>query len=133
MLLMLEDDADRVRRFRAVCDALAIDLRIWRNAKRMCREVGPLLESAAVISLDHDLEPDADGVDPGDGYAVAKFLVSQPVVRPVIVHSSNRERSTWMLGEFELAGWPCRSVYPLGEDWIEVDWRRAVNRSLQRR
>lgn len=129
---MLEDDADRVSRFRSVCETLAVELRIWRNAARMCREIGPLLPSAALISLDHDLEPEADGLDPGDGYAVAKFLVSQPVVRPVIVHSSNRERSTWMLGEFELAGWPCCGVYPLGDDWIEVDWRRAV-RNIRKR
>lgn len=132
MLLLLEDDPDRLVRFRRVCDSLGIEMKVWRNAATMNLEIGGWLEPATVISLDHDLEPDSDGLDPGDGYAVAKFLTSQPIVRPVIVHSSNRERSTWMVGEFELAGWPCRSVYPLGEDWIEVDWRRAVKHELSR-
>jgi hypothetical protein len=37
-----------------------------------------------------------------------------------------------MAGEFELAGWRCWRVAPLGHDWIEVDWRLRVNRLLKR-
>jgi hypothetical protein len=36
-----------------------------------------------------------------------------------------------MAGEFELAGWPFVRVAPIGDDWIELDWRRAVKRLLK--
>ena len=134
MLLMLEDNAERVRRFAEALRTIdpALPLLVWRDARAMVREVGPHLSSARVISLDHDLEAPPGAPDPGDGLEVAKFLVSQPAVRPVIIHSSNGQRSTWMAGEFELAGWPCWQVAPLGEDWVEVDWRRLVRRLLRR-
>jgi hypothetical protein len=53
-------------------------------------------------------------------------LVSQPIMRPVIVHSSNSERASWMAGEFDLAGWRHWRVAPIGDDWIESDWRQVV-------
>jgi len=134
MLLMLEDNDERVQRFTEVLHALdpALPLVVWRDAKVMIREVGPFLRVARLISLDHDLEPQEGAADPGDGLEVAKFLVSQPIRCPVIIHSSNGERSTWMAGEFELAGWRFWRVAPLGEDWVEVDWRRLVKRLLKR-
>jgi hypothetical protein len=134
MLLMLEDDIERVERFTAVLRRLdsSIALKVWRNAHTMMQEAGPLLPSAVLISLDHDLEPEPGGTDPGDGYLVAKWLTAQPVVRPVIVHSSNGERSTWMAGEFDLAGWRHWRVAPLGDDWIESDWRHVVRRLLKK-
>ena len=85
----------------------------------MIREAGPLLPSTVLISLDHDLEPEPGGSDPGDGYMVAQWLVSQPIVRPVIVHSSNGARSTWMAGAFDVEGWRHYRVSPLGDDWVE--------------
>jgi hypothetical protein len=134
MLLMLEDDVERVNRFKEVVRAIDpnLQLMIWRNAKVMVHEIGTYLPNAKLISLDHDLEPDKDGSDPGDGLEVVKFLVSQPVIRPVIIHSSNSDRSIWMEGEFELAGWQCWKVAPLGEDWVEVDWRRVARRLLRK-
>lgn len=134
MLLLLEDDNERLKRFTSVFRTLAPDvpLRVWRDAHDMIREAAPLLPSAVVISLDHDLEPEPGGSDPGDGYMVAQWLVSQPIVRPVIVHSSNRARSTWMAGAFELEGWRHYSVAPIGDDWIELDWRMIVRRILSR-
>lgn len=134
MLLMLEDDAERVARFTAVLQALAPELRlqVWRDAHSMIREAGTLLPSTALISLDHDLEPDHDGADPGEGYMVAQWLVSQPIVRPVIVHSSNSERARWMAGAFDLAGWKHWRVPALGDDWIESDWRSVVRHILRK-
>jgi hypothetical protein len=128
MLLMLEDDSERLARFAATLRAIdpELPLQSWRDSHVMIREVGPLLKSAKLISLDHDLEPEPGAADPGDGLAVAKFLVSQPVICPVIVHSSNSERSRWMAGEFDLAGWPHCRVAPFGDDWIETDWRAIV-------
>ncbi len=134
MLLLLEDDAERLSRFAAVLRALDPELpvRVWRDARTMIREAGPLLESVALISLEHDLVAEPGGPDPGDGYIVAQWLTAQPLVRPVIVHSSNGERSAWMAGEFDLAGWRHWRVAPLGDDWVESDWRRVVRRLLKR-
>ncbi len=132
MLLMLEDNAERLERFAAVLRTIdaALPLRVWRDAHVMIREAGPLLGASRLISLDHDLESEPGEPDLGDGYLVAKWLVSQPTVRPVIVHSSNSERSAWMAGEFELAGWRHWRVAPLGDDWIEADWRVVVEHVL---
>jgi hypothetical protein len=134
MLLMLEDNAERVERFTRTLRRIApaMPLLVWRDASTMIREVGAHLPAAQVISLDHDLEPVEGGPDPGDGLEVVKFLVSQPVKCPVIIHTSNGDRGSWMAGEFELAGWRYWRVAPIGEDWIELDWRRLVKRLLRR-
>jgi hypothetical protein len=134
VLLMLEDDAERLARFATVLRALdpELSLRVWRDAHAMIREAGPLLPTAALISLDHDLEPEPGGPDPGDGYMVAQWMVGQPVVRPVIIHTSNGQRASWMAGAFDLAGWRHWRVAPLGDDWVEADWRRVVRRLLRR-
>jgi hypothetical protein len=134
LLLMLEDDAERVARFRATFPSVAPgwELMIWRDARRMAREAFAFLDRPCLLSLDHDLDPESPGDEPGDGMELVRALVAQPIVRPVIIHSSNRERSTWMGGELELAGWRYWSVYPLGDDWIEVDWARLVRRLVRR-
>jgi hypothetical protein len=38
-----------------------------------------------------------------------------------------------MMGEFEVGGWPFHRVVPIGDDWIEQDWRLLVQRLLKRR
>lgn len=132
MILMLEDAADRIARFTLAIRRIdaSLQLKVWRDAGRMVREVGAFLPSARLISLDHDLDPEPDGPpDPGDGLMVAKALVAHPQPCPVIIHSSNGTRSEWMAGEFELAGWSYRRVAPIGEGWIEEYWR-AVARDL---
>jgi len=135
MLLMLEDDRERIERFTAALKSVDPSLRlvVWRSARAMVREVGPFLPSARLISLDHDLEPqEGDSDDPGDGIEVAKFLAERPPVCPVIVHSSNGTRSDWMVGEFELGGWDFKRVAPIGDDWIEAYWRVVVKKLLKR-
>jgi hypothetical protein len=134
MLLMLEDDHERIERFTAVLTVIApsLPLVIWRSAKKMVREVEPFLPSACLISLDHDLEPqEGDLEDPGDGIDVARFLAGRAPFCPVIVHSSNGTRSGWMMGEFELGGWEAHRVAPIGEDWIESYWRVVVRKLLR--
>lgn len=132
MILMLEDDADRLQRFNAVlrCFTPELPLKTWRNAHAMIREAGPFIATASLICLDHDLERELGESDPGDGYMVTKWLVSQRVAKPVIVHSSNTERALWMVGEFELAEWRHWRVAPIGDDWVEVDWLHLVRRVL---
>ncbi|MBX9737130.1 MAG: hypothetical protein K2X32_09415 [Phycisphaerales bacterium] len=124
LVLLLEDDRNRVDRMRAALGP-QVDLRVWSSARRMIDECAPLLDAAALISLDHDLES-VDGDDPGDGVEMAKYLVTTQKVLPVIIHTSNAERGRWMVGEFELAGWPLRRVLPFGERWIETEWLAEV-------
>src|SRR5207248_5845901 len=111
-----------------------LPLVVWADAWRMIQEIESFLPSAVLISLDHDLDPPESDPrhDPGDGMEVARFLAARPRVCPVIVHSSNRERSTWMMGEFELGKWKAYRVAPIGNDWIEVDWVVRVRRLLRR-
>jgi hypothetical protein len=134
MLLMLEDDRERIERFTAALKAVdpLMPLVIWRSAKTMIREVEPFLPSARLMSLDHDLEPwEGDVGDPGDGIEAAKFLAERPPVCPVIIHTSNGPRSDWMIGEFELGEWRYNRVAPIGDDWIEAYWRVVVRKLLK--
>lgn len=133
MLLMLEDDPERLERFSAVLRdiAPAVPIRSWRNAFTMTKEAGLLLPSATVISLDHDLEPDDSGVDPGEGYQLIQWLVAQPIMRQVVIHTSNSPRAQWMAGACDLAGWNHYRVAPLGDDWIETDWRYVIRRLIK--
>ncbi len=129
MLVMLEDDHERVERFTATLKAVdpSMALMVWRSARRMIREVETFLPAARLISLDHDLEPgEGETEDRGDGIDVAKFLAARPPVCPVIIHSSNSSRSDWMIGEFELGAWRYKRVAPIGDDWIESYWRAVV-------
>jgi hypothetical protein len=133
---MLEDNVERVERFTAILKQIdpALPLRVWRNAWTMIREVEAYLPDARLISLDHDLDPkEGDPCDPGTGWDLVKVLAALPAVCPVIVHSSNRERSDWMCGEFELSGWKHHRVAPIGDDWIEQHWSRVVRRLLKGR
>ena len=136
MLLMLEDNTERIERFTAVLHQLdpALELCVWRNAWKMIREVEPLLPLARLISLDHDLDPEeGSDADPGTGWDLTKVLAALPPCCPVILHTSNGERGTWMMGEFHLGGWEYHRVAALGDDWIEEHWRRVVRRLLRRR
>jgi hypothetical protein len=132
---MLEDSAERLAHFTLAVQMVApgVPLRTWRSAHVMVREVSEFLPAARLISLDHDLDPEeGDPADPGDGLDVVRFLVQHPQPCPVILHTSNRQRSDWMAGEFELAGWRYHRVAPLGDDWIEEHWRPVAMRLLRR-
>lgn len=135
MVLILEDDTARVARFRAVLAELApgLELRVWLDAHGFVREAGPLVAAAPFVSLDHDLEPAPGAPDPGDGYQVACWLADRPDCPPVVIHTSNGPRAEWMAGALDLGGKRHVRVAPLGDDWIEVDWRHAARRVLRRR
>jgi hypothetical protein len=132
MILVLEDDQNRIDRFHAALRLIApaAQILIWRSAKQMIQEVGPYLPSALLISLDHDLYPlPGETEDLGDGLEVAKFLAQRKPACPIIIHSTNGERRRMMAGEFELEGIEARIVAPMGDDWIEGYWAEVV-RSL---
>lgn len=130
---MLEDNAERIERFATTLTDTAPNLewKVWRDAHVMMREAEPWLSSAKIISLDHDLEEEPGESDLGTGYDVVKWLTTHPAVCPVIIHSSNGERSSWMAGELDLGGWCHYRVVPFGDDWIERDWKQMVRRLLR--
>jgi hypothetical protein len=135
MILILEDNDERVRQFRAAAAAVApgVPVRIWRTAHAMMADLADCLGNASLISLDHDLNPlPADADDPGCGYEIAQLLGQLIPCCPVIIHTSNGERGTWMEGELSRAGWAYDRVYPYGDDWIEKQWAPVLRRRLGR-
>jgi hypothetical protein len=134
-LLILEDDADRTAAFIATAARLGLTPRVWPGAANMLTQIEPFLTSARLITLDNDPDPNLppDAPDPGEGIDVARWLAARSPVCPVIVHTSNTFRGDAMEGELELAGWRCRRVAPIGDDWIEVDWYLAAKKLTRRK
>jgi hypothetical protein len=135
MICILEDDEQRTRQFLAAAKAIApgLPVRIWRSAHAMIQDLPTCLAGASLISLDHDLAPcDATEPDPGCGHDVAQFLQDLNPTCPVIIHTSNVERGTWMIGALSLGGWTYERVYPFGDSWIETEWLPVVARLLTR-
>ena len=133
-LLMLEDSGERLARFKAVLSETAPELAWvnWRDAHRMIRECPPYLASCVLICLDHDLDTVPGEADPGDGLDVARFLAPLRPACTILIHTSNGDRATRMVGEFQL--YECRvfTILPLGADWIERYWRGRVEALMAR-
>jgi ADP-ribosylglycohydrolase len=124
-ILILEDNDERISGFRAAIVRLGegYELKVWHDAHAMVAECEAFFSTAALISLDHDLDlrPGATG-DPGTGMDVARSLADFLPVCPVILHSSNADRAWSMHNELRFAGWTAERVGPLGTDWIETTW-----------
>jgi len=132
-IILLEDDADRVRAFEAAVAELGegCRLRAWRDANRMIAEIQEALPDAALISLDHDLTKEhPDSPDPGDGLQVAEFLGRLPRICPVILHTSNGDRVWSMHNEFRFGGWEAERVMPYGTEWIRESWLPLARKLL---
>lgn len=132
-ILILEDNDERIAGFRKVITALGRDfeLRVWRDAPSMCAECEEFFPTAALISLDHDLNPQPGATaDPGTGLDAAQFLADFLPVCPVLIHSSNTDRAYSMQNELRFAGWVADRVGPLGADWIETSWLRRAREFL---
>lgn len=162
-VLILDDDNRRVDRFRRVVADMKPrpEVHVWHTAHGMIRDLDKHLSDAAVLSLDHDLEPldaasraaqlrELRGTtreiggkssipggtstsprdDPGDGLDVARHLAGLSPACPVILHSSNADRTERMIGTLDLAGWRTVRVPPWGDDWIEVHWAHVVRTLL---
>jgi ADP-ribosylglycohydrolase len=132
-LLILEDNDERIAAFHKTAALLGegFDLKIWCDAASMCAECESYFSSAALISLDHDLNPRPGGAtDPGTGLDVAQFLGDFLPVCPVLIHSSNTDRVYSMHNELRFAGWTVDRVGPLGSDWIETSWLKRVRELL---
>jgi ADP-ribosylglycohydrolase len=132
-ILILEDNDERIAAFQRAVASLGpeFELKIWRDVPSMQADCEQYFPTAALISLDHDLNP-APGVagDPGCGVDVARFLGDFMPVCPVVIHSSNTDRVYSMDNELRFAGWKTDRVGPMGPDWIETSWLKRVRQVL---
>jgi ADP-ribosylglycohydrolase len=132
-ILLLEDNQERCANFIEASQQLgeAYELKIWRDAHSMCAECETFFPTAALICLDHDLNPmPSTTADPGTGLDVARFLGDFLPVCPVLLHSSNTDRVYSMHNELRFAGWTIDHVGPLGARWIESSWLPRVREVL---
>lgn len=131
-ILILEDNQERRDGFSAILRDLVPDCEIvyWNNARIMTEDLLGHLENARFISLDHDLNEVDASENAGDGLLVAEFLAGQSPCCPVVVHSSNYERSLSMVNELSYAKWHVERVGPVCEDWITSLWKPVVVRLL---
>jgi ADP-ribosylglycohydrolase len=132
-ILILEDNDERVAAFEKTAATLGGDfeLKIWRDAPTMIAECEAFFATAALISLDHDLNPQPGvTIDPGTGLDVAKFLAECRPVCPIIIHSTNADRAYSMFNELRFAGWIVERVGPIGTDWIETMWLKKAREFL---
>jgi ADP-ribosylglycohydrolase len=133
-ILILEDNEDRIAAFQETIATLGSDfeVRIWRDAPSMIAECEHFFPEAALISLDHDLNPlPGVTIDPGTGVDVARFLGDFVPVCPVLIHSSNTDCAWSMHNELRFAGWTVDRVGPLGQEWIQTSWLRRVRELIK--
>jgi len=132
-ILILEDNDERIVGFQNAVRVLEqpFALKVWRDAHSMIRECAEFFPAAALICLDHDLNPMPGFIgDPGSGLDVARFLGDFPPVCPVLIHSSNTDLVWSMHNELRFAGWIVDRVGPLGSDWIATSWLARVRQLL---
>ncbi len=123
MLIMLEDDLDRIARFKAVLSSRQISYEHARTAHGFIRLYQAQVQAPILIGLDHDLFADNDDdPDPGDGRDVASFLATQVPLAPILIHSTNADAADSMLYTLTDAGWRVDRIAPIGHDWIEAYW-----------
>jgi hypothetical protein len=73
-ILILEDNEERIVAFQKTVAMLGdgFELKVWRDAPSMCAECENFFPDAALISLDHDLNPmPGTTTDPGTGFALS--------------------------------------------------------------
>lgn len=128
-LLMLEDDADRIARFKSVIESRtpSATLTVYRTAHLFIDAYSKLSEPPTLIALDHDLFVDSpNDPDPGDGRDVARFLAELPPACPILIHSTNAAAADSMLFALRDAGWIVERIAPLGGGWIEEYWQSVA-------
>jgi hypothetical protein len=140
-VLILEDKPEHQAEFERLAPTLGeeFEVLIWDDANRMRSECERFLPRAALISLEHDLDcQPGTRVDPGSGLDMAKFLgldmakflAEKRPVCPVIVHTSNTDRSYSILNELRFADWRVDRVGQVGQQWIEKYWTAKAKELL---
>lgn len=131
-ILILEDNDERIAGFeQAVATLDELELKVWRDAPTMIAECEAYFATTALISLDHDLNPQPGATaDPGTGLEVAQYLGDFLPVCPVLIHSSNTDRAYSMQNELRFASWIVDRIGPIGTNWIETTWQRRVRELL---
>ncbi len=129
-LVVLEDDARRIRAMQSALQTAEIDfdVRWFDHAGDFCAWIQQNLEDTVGVSLDHDLDSIVGNVDePGDGSDVVEWLVSQGIKLPVCIHSSNATAAPAMHLQLALAGWNDLVLAPFADaaQWI-VDIRKLL-------
>jgi len=129
LLLMLEDESNRLERFTKLLDTLGetVEFRHWRTASGFIAGFDNADRVPSLICLDHDLFTDhRDDPDPGDGRDVALHMSNTAPQCHVIIHSSNGHAADSMLFTLEDANWDVEKIGPIGRDWIEAYWWPTV-------
>jgi DNA-binding NtrC family response regulator len=122
-VLILEENAERRAEFQRVARTMGLEVKAWDDALAMQSECEHYFPEAALISLEHDL-------DRGTGLDVAKFLAERKPVCPVIVHTSNTDRSFSIMNELRFANWMVDRVGPIGERWVDKYWAKKAREFL---
>ena len=133
-ILILEDNEERIADFRKAVGQLGngYHFKIWRDAHSMRAECEGFFETAALISLDHDLYKDLPSdPDPGTGRMIADLLSKRNPVCPVIVHSTNPDASWGMFNVLTSANWKVELVHHLNQPaWIEEQWLPVASKLI---
>jgi len=132
-IVILEDNQDRQQAMR---DCLTdrfhqYEVVFFDNASEACSYLESNLESALILSLDHDLEfkPANDDrmQDPGTGRDVADLLASKRPTCPIIIHTTNTVAGDGMQFLLQEANWETHRVHPFGDlEWIPTKWFRTL-------
>jgi hypothetical protein len=125
-IVILEDnDTRQDRMLKCLRDRLPpCPVVYFKSAHQMLAYLPDHLSKARLISLDNDLEPESvHDPDPGAGRDVARYLVTQHPVCPIIIHSTNTFAAIAMEAELQESGWQAQRVTPY-EDlaWVDREW-----------
>jgi ADP-ribosylglycohydrolase len=128
-ILVLEDNGERIEAFQKTAAALqaGLGVKVWQDAPSMINQCEAFFPTTALISLDHDLNPQPGAtVDPATGLDVARFLAECRPVCPVIIHTTNVDRAYSMHNELRFADWIAERVGPIGPNWVQTLWRKKA-------
>ena len=134
MIVLLEDNDERRAAMIAALGSLAPDfpLKCFDIAPGLIAKLDQLLPRAVLFSLDHDLGPARNGIDPGVGRDVAQSLALHAPVCPVIIHSTNVTGASAMKFDLDNAGWNVTLIAPYGDlEWIQQSWFPTVRKLLR--
>jgi hypothetical protein len=111
------------------------DIRFFDDSAEMIGFLETHLDTALVISLDHDLElkagPNGRCIDPGTGRDVADFLASKKPGCPIVIHTSNTNAALAMQMVLKDAGWNIRRVIPMEDtQWVIDQWFPSIRRAI---